>query len=196
MQPIQAHGISTNSMGFLVHEAAVWRGPMASQALQQLILQTNWQNLDFLIVDMPPGTGDISLTLAQKVPISGCVIVTTPQNIATMDADKCINMAHKLNLDILGVVENMSVHICPNCEHTSHIFGQEGGKILAEKYQIDVIGQLPLLLDIAKSADLGDPFVFTNHPAAEKYHELAAHVTQKIAAKKRDRSYLFDLKTV
>lgn len=195
MKPIKKHGVLANSIGFLVDEATIWRGPMASQALQQLILQTNWGELDFLIVDMPPGTGDIALTLAQKIPIAGMLVVTTPQNIATMDADKCLNMAAKLKLNVLGVVENMSLHICTNCQHSSHIFGQDGGLALAKKYQTQVLAHLPLDAKIAAACDLGEVFLINQptHPATIIYQNLAAMVTQKLAIDKPDTSYLFDI---
>ena len=161
MVPIEAHGIHTISMGYMVTENTpmVWRGPMASGALQQLLTQTAWPELDYLIIDMPPGTGDIQLTLSQKVPVSGSVIVTTPQDIALLDAKKGIEMFRKVNVPVLGVVENMATHICSSCGHEEHIFGSGGGERIAADYQTQLLGALPLALDIRQLADSGCPTV-------------------------------------
>lgn len=169
--PIEAHGIKTMSMGYLVTEKTpmVWRGPMASGALQQMLMQTHWQDLDYLIIDMPPGTGDIQLTLAQKVPVAGAVIVTTPQDIALLDAQKGIEMFRKVNVPVLGIVENMAVHICGECGHAEHIFGEGGGDRIAGEYQVPLLGALPLSLAIRQQSDSGEPIV-----AAQPESEAAA----------------------
>jgi len=170
MQPVMAYGIQCMSMGFLASEKtpAVWRGPMASGALQQMLTQTNWQDLNILIVDMPPGTGDIQLTLAQRVPLSGAVIVTTPQDIALLDARKGIEMFSKVNIPTLGIIENMSTHICSHCGHEEAIFGSGGGESIAVEYGTRVLAQLPLSLSIRKLSDSGNPIV-----AAEPDSEVA-----------------------
>ena len=158
-KPISVHGIQANSMSFLVTENTpmVWRGPMASGALQQLLMQTRWEDLDYLLVDMPPGTGDIQLTLSQQVPVAGAVIVTTPQDIALMDAIKGIEMFRKVDIPVLGIVENMSVHICPECGHASHIFGSGGGAKVAQQYHTSLLGALPLSMDVRQQIDSGRP---------------------------------------
>jgi len=171
MKPVMAHGIQAMSMAFMVdiNQPMVWRGPMVSGAFQQLLNQTLWDDLDFLFIDMPPGTGDIQLTLAQKVPVDGAVIVTTPQDIALLDARKGIEMFRKVNVPVLGVVENMSLHICSNCGHSEPIFGAGGGERIAEQYDTQLLGQLPLLLSIREQADGGKPSV-----VAEPEGEIAA----------------------
>lgn len=160
-RPLPAHGIGAMSMAFMVTENTpmVWRGPMASGALMQLLNQTLWGELDFLLVDMPPGTGDIQLTLAQKVPVTGAVIVTTPQDIATLDARKGIEMFRKVNIPVLGVVENMAMHTCSQCGHSEHIFGQGGGAAIAQRYQTELLGSLPLAASIREQTDNGKPTV-------------------------------------
>ena len=160
-KPLEAHGIQAMSMAFMVdiNEPMVWRGPMVAGAFQQLLNQTAWDNLDYLFIDMPPGTGDIQLTLAQKVPVSGAVIVTTPQDIALLDARKGIEMFRKVNVPVLGIVENMSLHICSNCGHSEPIFGQGGGERIADQYDTQLLGQLPLQLSIREQADGGKPTV-------------------------------------
>ncbi|MHA7878443.1 MAG: iron-sulfur cluster carrier protein ApbC [Saccharospirillum sp.] len=170
--PVMAHGLQSMSMAYLVTEKTpmVWRGPMVSGALQQLLNQTQWQDLDYLVIDMPPGTGDIQLTLSQQVPVSGSVIVTTPQDIALLDARKGIEMFRKVNIPVLGVVENMAMHICSNCGHTEHIFGEGGGSRLATDYNVSLLESLPLDLRIREQADGGTPTVI-----AEPDGELAAH---------------------
>lgn len=147
MEPLRNHGVQVMSIGFLVEpdQAMIWRGPMATQALEQLLRQTNWQDLDYLVVDMPPGTGDIQLTLSQRVPITGAVIVTTPQDIALLDARKGIRMFEKVGVPILGIVENMAAHVCSQCGHVEHIFGEGGGRRMAEESGMDYLGALPLL---------------------------------------------------
>jgi len=177
MLPIIAYGIQSISMGYLVTEETpmLWRGPMATGALQQLLMQTRWDNLDYLIIDMPPGTGDIQITLAQKVPVTGAVIVTTPQDIALLDAKKGIEMFRKVNVPILGVVENMAIHICSNCGHEEHIFGAGGGERIARDYQTELLGSLPLDLSIRADADQGKPSVAADPDSAisQKYRAIA-----------------------
>jgi len=179
-RPIRAHGIEAMSMSFLVTENTpmVWRGPMASGALQQLITQTRWGDLDYLIVDMPPGTGDIQLTLAQKVPVAGAVIVTTPQDIALLDARKGIEMFRKVDIPVLGVVENMSVHRCPKCGHESDIFGSGGGARIAREYGVPLLAELPLDLAIREQADGGTPTVVSDPEGdvARRYRAAARHM--------------------
>ncbi len=176
MLPIEAHGIQSISMGYLVTEQTpmVWRGPMVSGALQQLLGQTRWDDLDYLIVDMPPGTGDIQLTLSQKVPVSGAVIVTTPQDIALLDAQKGIEMFRKVNIPVLGVVENMAVHICSNCGHPEHIFGAGGGERIARDYQTHLLGSLPLDIRIRETTDGGTPTVAADPDSTLSQHYRAA----------------------
>ncbi|MBM7074032.1 iron-sulfur cluster carrier protein ApbC [Shewanella sp. 202IG2-18] len=159
MTAASAHGITAQSIGFLIdsEDAAVWRGPMAAGALSQLMNETAWPELDYLFVDLPPGTGDIQLTLSQKVPLTGAVIVTTPQDIALADARKGINMFEKVNVPILGLIENMSFHICSSCGNKEHIFGTDGGRRTAEKYQVPFLGALPLNVEIREAMDLGKP---------------------------------------
>lgn len=181
MKPIQAHGVQMISMGNLVTETTpvVWRGPMVSGALQQLLNQTQWDEVDYLIVDMPPGTGDIQLTLSQAVPVSGAVIVTTPQDIALLDARKGIEMFRKVNIPVLGVVENMSLHICANCGHEEAIFGTAGGERLAEQYGVELLGRLPLQMSICEQTDNGYPPVVAEPTSAvaEKYRAIALKIT-------------------
>ena len=159
--PIEAHGIQLMSMAFLLTEdtPVVWRGPMVSGALQQLLTQTIWNQLDYLVIDMPPGTGDIQLTLAQKVPVTGSVVITTPQDLALIDAKKGIEMFRKVDIPVLGVIENMAVHICSNCGHSEHLFGEGGGSRMAESYSTDLLGSLPLSMMIREQADGGKPTV-------------------------------------
>jgi len=200
MEPKRNHGIQVNSIGFLVadDQAMVWRGPMASQALEQLATQTHWQDLDYLIVDMPPGTGDVQLTLAQKVPVTGAVIVTTPQDIALIDAKKGIRMFEKVGVPILGIVENMAVHICSQCGHADHIFGQDGGQRMATELGVDYLGALPLSRAIREQADSGRPTVAADPQgeAAGLYRELALKVAARVALKARDFSSKFPTITI
>jgi len=182
--PLQAHGVQVMSMAFLADERTpmVWRGPMASGALLQLITQSAWDNLDYLVVDMPPGTGDIQLTLAQKVPVAGAVIVTTPQDLALLDAKKGVEMFAKVNIPVLGVVENMAVHICSNCGHAEHLFGEGGGAKLAEQYGVEVLASLPLAMAIREQADNGKPTVVAepDGPNAMLYQQLARKVGARL----------------
>jgi ATP-binding protein involved in chromosome partitioning len=195
MEAMENYGVQVMSIGFLVaqDEAMVWRGPMATQALEQLIRQTNWKDLDYLIVDMPPGTGDIQLTLSQRVPMTGAVIVTTPQDIALLDAKKGIKMFEKVGVPILGIVENMAVHICTQCGHTEHIFGEDGGKKMAAEYNMDYLGALPLDMQIRLQADNGRPTVVSDPDGkvAGIYKAIARQVAIKIAAKAKDFSSKF-----
>lgn len=183
--PIQAHGIAVMSMAFLTTDNTpmVWRGPMASGALLQMITQTDWGDLDYLVVDMPPGTGDIQLTLAQKVPVAGAVIVTTPQDIALLDARKGIEMFRKVNIPILGVVENMAVHICSNCGHAEHLFGEGGGARLAQSYGAELLASLPLSMAIRLQCDGGDPTASADPESqiAMIYQQLARTVGARLS---------------
>ncbi len=195
MEPLENHGVQVISIGFLVakDEAMIWRGPMATQALDQLLRQTNWKELDYLLVDMPPGTGDIQLTLSQRVPMTGAVIVTTPQDIALLDARKGIKMFEKVGVPILGVVENMAVYCCPNCGHTEHIFGADGGKNMAAEYGMDYLGALPLNMQIRVQADSGTPTVVADPDGeiAGTYKAVARKVAITVAAKAKDFSSKF-----
>lgn len=195
MEPLENHGVQVMSIGFLVDpdQAMIWRGPMATQALEQLLRQTNWKELDYLLVDMPPGTGDIQLTLAQRVPLTGAVIVTTPQDIALLDARKGIKMFEKVGVPILGVVENMAVYCCPNCGHTEHIFGAEGGRRMASEFGMDYLGALPLNMGIRMQADSGHPTVVAEPDGeiAGIYKSVARQVAITIAAKAKDYSSKF-----
>jgi len=195
MEPLENHGVQIMSIGFLVaqDEAMIWRGPMATQALEQLLRQTNWKDLDYLIVDMPPGTGDIQLTLSQRVPMTGAVIVTTPQDIALLDAKKGIKMFEKVGVPILGIVENMAVHVCSNCGFVEHIFGSEGGKNMAAEYKMDYLGALPLNMQIRLQADNGNPTVVSDPDGevAGIYKAVARQVAVSIAAKNKDFSSKF-----
>jgi ATP-binding protein involved in chromosome partitioning len=200
MEPMIGHGVQLMSIGFLVaqDEAMIWRGPMATQALEQLLRQTRWQDLDYLIVDMPPGTGDIQLTLSQRVPITGAVIVTTPQDIALLDAKKGIRMFEKVGVPILGIVENMAVHICSNCGHAEHIFGQDGGKRMAADFNTEYLGALPLAMQIREQADSGSPTVVAD-PDGEVtaiYKAVARKVALTVAAKAKDFSAKFPTITI
>ena len=200
MDPLENHGVQVMSIGFLVakDEAMIWRGPMATQALEQLLRQTNWRDLDYLIIDMPPGTGDIQLTLSQRVPLTGAVIVTTPQDIALLDARKGIKMFEKVGVPILGIVENMAVHVCSNCGHVEHIFGQDGGKKMAAEYGMDYLGALPLDINIRLQADNGRPTVVADPDGevAGIYKAVARQMAIKIAAKAKDFSAKFPTITV
>jgi ATP-binding protein involved in chromosome partitioning len=195
MEPLENYGVQVMSIGFLVgqDEAMIWRGPMATQALEQLLRQTNWKELDYLIVDMPPGTGDIQLTLSQRVPMTGAVIVTTPQDIALLDARKGVAMFEKVGVPILGVVENMAVHVCTQCGHVEHIFGEDGGKRYASEKGIDYLGALPLNMQIRLQADNGKPTVVSDPEGdvAGIYKAMARQVAVKIAAKAKDFSSKF-----
>ncbi len=183
--PVEAHGLATMSMGYLVSERTpmVWRGPMAGGALQQMLEQTWWGELDYLVIDMPPGTGDIQLTLSQKAKVSGAVIVTTPQDIALLDARKGIEMFTKVGIPVLGIVENMAVHCCSACGHQEHIFGAEGGQRIAAEYGVELLGALPLALSIREQTDSGRPTVVAapDSPEAASYLAIADRVTRALA---------------
>ena len=200
MDPLENYGVQVMSIGFLVaqDEAMIWRGPMATQALEQLLRQTNWKDLDYLVVDMPPGTGDIQLTLSQRVPMTGAVIVTTPQDIALLDAKKGIKMFEKVGVPILGIVENMAVHVCTNCGHVEHIFGADGGKKMAAEYNMDYLGALPLNMQIRLQADSGKPTVVADPDGevAGIYKAVARQVAVSIAARNKDFSSKFPSITI
>ncbi|GAB7522449.1 iron-sulfur cluster carrier protein ApbC [Paraburkholderia sp. 2C] len=195
MHPLTGYGMQANSIGFLIEQdnPMVWRGPMATSALEQLLRQTNWRELDYLIVDMPPGTGDIQLTLSQRVPVTGAVIVTTPQDIALLDAKKGLKMFEKVGIPILGIVENMAVHICSNCGHEEHIFGAGGGERMGKEYGVDVLGSLPLDIAIREQSDSGKPPVVADPEGrvAEIYRSIARKVAIHIAERARDMSSKF-----
>ena len=195
MQPLENHGVKVMSIGFLVDadQAVVWRGPMATQALDQLLRQTNWGELDYLVIDMPPGTGDIQLTLSQRVPVTGAVIVTTPQDIALLDAKKGLNMFEKVGVPILGIVENMAVHVCTNCGHVEHIFGADGGKRMAAQYNVAYLGALPLTMAIREQTDSGTPTVVAEPDGeiAGLYKAVARQVAVVVAGKAKDFSAKF-----
>jgi ATP-binding protein involved in chromosome partitioning len=200
MEPLENYGVQVMSIGFLVEpdQAMIWRGPMATQALEQLLRQTNWKDLDYLIVDMPPGTGDIQLTLSQRVPMTGAVVVTTPQDIALLDAKKGIKMFEKVGVPILGIVENMAVHVCTNCGHIEHIFGADGGKNMATEYNMAYLGALPLNMQIRLQADNGKPTVVSDPDGevAGIYKAVARQVAVSIAAKNKDFSSKFPSITI
>lgn len=183
-RPLQAHGIQAMSMAFLVdiREPMVWRGPMVAGAFQQLLSQTAWEALDVLFIDMPPGTGDVQLTLAQKVPVSGAVIVTTPQDIALLDARKGIEMFRKVNVPVLGVVENMSLHVCSQCGHAEPVFGEGGGERIAAEYETRVLGRLPLALSIREQVDGGQPTVVAepDGEVAATFRDMARQVAEQV----------------
>ncbi|MCX9155045.1 iron-sulfur cluster carrier protein ApbC [Niveibacterium sp. 24ML] len=195
MLPLQAHGLQANSIGFLVdvEQPMVWRGPMATQALRQLLMDTNWDELDFLVIDMPPGTGDIQLTLAQIVPVTGAVIVTTPQDIALLDARKGLKMFEKVGIPILGIVENMSIHICSNCGHQEYIFGAGGGEKMCADYGVPFLGGLPLDIRIREQTDSGVPTVVAEPEGAlaDAYRGIARKVAIAIAERQRDMRFKF-----
>ncbi len=195
MEPKIGHGIQANSIGFLIDAETpmVWRGPMVTGALEQLLRDTNWKDVDYLVVDLPPGTGDIQLTLAQRVPVTGAVIVTTPQDIALLDARKGLKMFEKVNVPILGIVENMSTHICSKCGHEEHIFGSGGGERMAKDYGVDVLGSLPLTLQIREQTDSGTPTVVADPDGqvAKIYKQIARRVAVKIGDLQKDVSSKF-----
>jgi ATP-binding protein involved in chromosome partitioning len=195
LEPMMGHGLQAISIGFLidVDTPMVWRGPMVTQALEQLLKDTRWRELDYLIVDLPPGTGDIQLTLAQKVPVTGAVIVTTPQDIALIDARKGLKMFEKVGIPILGLVENMSIHVCPKCGHESHIFGSGGAQRMCQDYGTELLGQLPLDESIREQADSGKPTVVADPDgrAAEIYRRIARRCAVRIAESQKDMTSKF-----
>lgn len=195
LEPMMAHGIQAMSIGLLVDTDSpmVWRGPMVTQALQQLLNETRWHDVDYLIIDMPPGTGDIQLTLAQKVPVTGAVIVTTPQDIALLDARKGLKMFEKVGIPIIGIVENMSTHICSSCGHEEHIFGAGGGDKMCKDYSTELLGSLPLDIRIREQTDAGRPTVVADPDGqvAEIYRSIARRIAVKVDELSQDYSELF-----
>jgi ATP-binding protein involved in chromosome partitioning len=195
LQPMENHGIKAMSIGFLIEEDTpmIWRGPMVTQALEQLLNDTNWGDLDYLVIDLPPGTGDIQLTLSQKIPVSGAIIVTTPQDIALLDARKGLKMFEKVEVPILGIVENMSIHICSQCGHAEHIFGEGGGQRMADQYGVNYLGGLPLDIKIREQVDNGNPSVAAdpNGKVAEIYKDIARKASSRLAQKAKDYSTKF-----
>ncbi len=195
MEPLENYGVQVASIGFMIDpdQPMVWRGPIVTQALQQLLEQTNWRDLDYLIVDMPPGTGDVQLTLSQKVPVTGAVIVTTPQDIALLDARKGLKMFEKVGIPILGSGENMRMHICSNCGHAEPIFGQGGGEKMCKDFGVDFLGALPLTMSIREQADSGKPTVVADPDGqiAQIYKQIARKVAVKVAEKAKDMTSKF-----
>jgi ATP-binding protein involved in chromosome partitioning len=195
LEPMVGHGIQSMSIGYLVEEDTpmIWRGPMVTQALEQLLNDTRWKDIDYMVVDLPPGTGDIQLTLAQKIPVSGAVIVTTPQDIALLDARKGLKMFEKVEVPVLGVVENMSIHICSQCGHSEHIFGDGGGVRMAEEQKVDFLGSLPLDIRIREQADSGNPTVaaMEDSQISAIYREIARKTAAKLATMAKDHSAAF-----
>ena len=187
--PMRALGVDTMSIGFLVEDDSpmIWRGPMATQALTQFFNDTLWDDLDVLLIDLPPGTGDIQLTLSQKIPVSAAVVVTTPQEVATMDARKAVAMFEKVHIPVLGLVENMAVHVCSHCGHAEHIFGSGGGEAMAQRYNVPLLGSLPLDVAIREQADAGTPIVASDaaHAASQAFAQLAVRVMDELAKRPR-----------
>ncbi len=188
--PMQAHGLQAMSIGVLVEmdQAMIWRGPMATQALQQIVSETKWDGLDYLIVDLPPGTGDIQLTLAQRIPVAGAVCVTTPQDVAVDDVRRAVAMFNKVKVPVLGVVENMSTHVCSNCGHEEAVFGTGGGERIAAETGVSMLGQLPLIADIGRSTDEGRPIVVADPecPAAQRFRNIARNVAGRLSTQSRE----------
>jgi len=195
LEPMEGHGLQAMSIGFLIdmETPMVWRGPMVTQALEQLLNETKWREVDYLVVDLPPGTGDIQLTLAQRVPVTGAVIVTTPQDIALLDARKGLKMFEKVGIPILGIVENMSIHTCSKCGHEEHIFGEGGGERMGKDYNVEMLGALPLDIHIREQADSGRPTVVTDPEGrvSQIYKQIARRVAVKIAEKAQDHTSAF-----
>jgi ATP-binding protein involved in chromosome partitioning len=195
LEPMENYGLKAMSIGFLIDEETpmIWRGPMVTQALEQLLGETRWGELDYLVIDLPPGTGDIQLTLSQKIPVSGAVIVTTPQDIALLDARKGLKMFEKVEVPVLGIVENMSLHICSNCGHEERIFGEGGGQRMADDYEVEFLGALPLDIHIREQADGGKPTVVADPDGrvTEIYREVARRTAAQLAIKAKDFSSKF-----
>ncbi|MDG6777849.1 iron-sulfur cluster carrier protein ApbC [Thiomicrorhabdus sp. zzn3] len=195
MKPLQAYGLQVMSIGALIEEDSpmIWRGPIVTQTLTQLLKETAWEDLDYLIIDLPPGTGDVQLTLAQQIPVTGSIIVTTPQQVSLIDAKKGLKMFEKVEIPILGIIENMSTHICSQCGHEEAIFGEKGGETLAQTYHVDFLGSLPLEKRIREEADNGKPTVTAdpNSAIAQKYRHIAHEVSAKIGVSKRNYGNLF-----
>ena len=195
LEPMVSYHLEAMSIGFLVDEETpmIWRGPMVTQALQQLLNDTNWGDLDYLVIDLPPGTGDIQLTLAQQIPVSGAVIVTTPQDIALLDARKGLKMFEKVEVPILGIVENMSIHICSKCGHEEHIFGKGGGQNMSDQYDVDFLGALPLDMRIREETDGGKPTVVADPDSriAQIYREIARRTAAKLSTQAKSYAAKF-----
>jgi len=195
IEPVESYGLQSMSIGFLIdeEEPMIWRGPMVTQALEQMLNDTNWKDLDYLVIDLPPGTGDIQLTLSQKVPVSGAVIVTTPQDISLLDARKALKMFEKVNVPVMGVIENMSTHICSECGHEEHVFGAGGGEKMAKQYDVDLLGNLPLDIKIREDADQGHPTVVADPDSkiALAYRAIALRVAARLAKQGKDYSSAF-----
>ena len=195
LEPMVGHNIQSMSIGYLVEEDTpmIWRGPMVTQALEQLLNDTRWRDVDYLVIDLPPGTGDTQLTLAQRIPVSGAVIVTTPQDIALLDARKGLKMFEKVEVPVLGIIENMSIHICSQCGHSEHIFGEGGGERMSEEYGVDLLGALPLDIRIREQADSGNPTVaaMQDSQISSIYRSIARKTAAKLATKARDHSAAF-----
>ena len=195
LEPMIGHGIQSMSIGYLVEEDTpmIWRGPMVTQALEQLLNDTRWNGIDYLIIDLPPGTGDTQLTLAQRIPVSGAVIVTTPQDIALLDARKGLKMFEKVEVPVLGIIENMSIHICSQCGHSEHIFGAGGGERMSQEHGVDLLGALPLDIHIREQADSGNPTVaaMQDSQISAIYRDIARKTAAKLATKARDHSAAF-----
>jgi len=195
IEPKRNHGLQAMSIGLLVGEdtPVIWRGPMVTQALQQLLNDTRWQGLDYLVIDLPPGTGDIQLTLAQRVPVSGAVVVTTPQDIATLDARKAVQMFGKVEVPVLGIVENMAVHVCSNCGHSEHVFGAGGGQAMAAQYDVPLLGSLPLDIRIREQADSGVPTVAADpeSPLSLAYRDIARRTAARLSVQARNKAIAF-----
>lgn len=195
LEPNVSYGLQTMSIGYMIEEETpmIWRGPMATGALEQMIRDTNWTDIDYLVIDLPPGTGDIQLTLSQKIPLSGAVIVTTPQDIALLDARKALKMFEKVNVPVLGVVENMSTHICSECGHEEHIFGSGGGDAMSKQYNIDLLGSLPLDIKIREGVDNGKPTVALEPDSdiSMSYREIALRTAAKLSLQQKDFSSKF-----
>jgi len=195
LEPNISYQLQSMSIGYLIDEETpmIWRGPMVTSALEQMLTDTNWQDLDYLIIDLPPGTGDIQLTLCQKIPVSGAIIVTTPQDIALLDARKALKMFQKVEVSVLGIIENMSTHICSQCGHEEHIFGSGGGASMAKQYDVDLLGSLPLDITIREGVDNGKPTVaiFPDSPITQNYRAIARKAAAQLALKARDYSGRF-----
>lgn len=195
VEPKVSYQLQSMSIGYLIDEETpmIWRGPMVTGALEQLLNETNWKDLDYLVIDLPPGTGDIQLTLCQKIPVSGAVIVTTPQDIALMDAKKALKMFEKVNVPVLGIIENMSTHICSECGHEEHIFGQGGGEQMAKQYDVDMLGSLPLDISIREGVDNGKPTVALqpDSETSQRYKDIARKTAAKLALSARDYTSRF-----
>lgn len=200
LEPVMAHGIQSMSIGYLIDTDTpmVWRGPMATSALLQLLNDTQWRDLDYLVIDLPPGTGDIQLTLSQKIPVSGAVIITTPQDIALLDVRKAIGMFQKVNVPVLGVIENMSMHVCSQCGHVEHIFGQGGGEQMAKQYGIDMLGSLPLHIQIREQVDNGKPTVIAapDGAIAQTYRDIARRIAAKLSLQAKNYAVKFPKITI